>query len=575
MVEALFPSHIAFNSSIQVEIHLVNATLLKQNGILNTFTQVISDNIIVTGNELFQREAIQQMIHLTEGNVFSRRALDTRWLLLLDSHVVQNANVTSLKLNNVLLLSHNKKNELLTLMTLLWSPKGRVLTDVTRNYVVGGMTSCDLYPNERLGLNGREIRVGINTWFSYIMASTYNGTTTYRGFCIDMLDILAESLNFSYRLVLPPDGEWGDLRNGHWTGLLGLMERKEVDLVGAPLAPNLERKLVADFSTVPFDYYHMGLAFVDPQAGQYLSLWTSFLKPFSWQVYACAVGSFLGSLIFFRFLVFVETRQGGNDDEISQPPSMGDTVQFLFGAMLNKATHTTGSHHASRVFAASWYILGLVLTSCYTCTLTSLLVDSPSPPPFTSLAEMVTQDEFRWGTLGGSSMILDFRTSNDPTKRMFYSKMMTFAEDDPDVLSIDPEVHLGNVLAGHYAFYIDQITLQRWTADLCEMSSLVIHDDTSASAKTYNVYTPKESALTRRIDIVLLRLEASGVLSHLRERWKTRTSRCLDNQSAPQAITIATLQGPCYVVVAEILLALGVLLLENRCYRRRQCLHRQ
>ncbi|XP_070185893.1 glutamate receptor ionotropic, kainate 2-like [Littorina saxatilis] len=250
---------------------------------------------------------------------------------------------------------------------------------------------------------------------------------------------------------------------------------------------------------------------------------------------------------------------------------MADVVQFLFGALLYKAMHTAWSHHASKVFAAAWCILGLVLTSCYTCKLTSLLVETPSPPPFTTLAEMVTQNDFRWGVLGGSITMLNVRTSNDPVKRTFYSKMMTFAEDDPDVLSIDLEVQLKKVLEGNYAFYIDETTLRTWTAEHCEISSFVLHDDAAASAKTYNVFTPKDSPLTPRIDDVLLRLEASGVLSHLREKWMPGPRNCHDNDSAPQAITIATMQGPCYIAVAGILLALSFLLFERRCFRRRRC----
>ncbi|XP_070185906.1 glutamate receptor 1-like [Littorina saxatilis] len=149
--------------------------------------------------------------------------------------------------------------------------------------------------------------------------------------------------------------------------------------------------------------------------------------------------------------------------------------------------------------------------------------------------------------------------------------MMTFAEDDPDVLSIDLNVHLNKVLEGNYAFYIDENLLHVWMSEHCEISSLVLNHDTAASAKTYNVFTPKDSALLRRIDDVLLRLEASGVLSHLREKWKPKPLNCHDNDSAPKAIPIATLQGPCYVVIAGILLALGVLLFERRCFRRRQC----
>ena len=63
----------------------------------------------------------------------------------------------------------------------------------------------------------------------------------------------------------------------------------------------------------------------------------------------------------------------------------------------------------ARAFLAGWCLLALVLAACYTSKLTSLLVDVTPPPPFASLAQMVTLDHFRWGVIGGSSYTTFFR----------------------------------------------------------------------------------------------------------------------------------------------------------------------
>ena len=70
----------------------------------------------------------------------------------------------------------------------------------------------------------------------------------------------------------------------------------------------------------------------------------------------------------------------------------------------------TGS--AGRAVVAGWCILGLMLTSCYTSKLTSLLVGVIPSPPFTSVAEMLAQDEYRWGTIGGSKLVQILRVSD-------------------------------------------------------------------------------------------------------------------------------------------------------------------
>nr|KAG5688178.1 hypothetical protein BaRGS_021369 [Batillaria attramentaria] len=67
-----------------------------------------------------------------------------------------------------------------------------------------------------------------------------------------------------YELVVPPDGEWGDYRDGKWTGLVGLVHRQEVDMA-LGLAPSYERSAVVDW-TVAYDFWYNGLAVRRDQA---------------------------------------------------------------------------------------------------------------------------------------------------------------------------------------------------------------------------------------------------------------------------------------------------------------------
>ena len=72
---------------------------------------------------------------------------------------------------------------------------------------------------------------------------------------------------------------------------------------------------------------------------------------------------------------------------------------------------------AGRPLIAGWCILGIVLTSCYTSKLTSLLVGVTPVPPFTSVAEMLAQDEYRWGVKGGSKLPQVLRVSGMLSRR--------------------------------------------------------------------------------------------------------------------------------------------------------------
>lgn len=49
-----------------------------------------------------------------------------------------------------------------------------------------------------------------------------DGSISYEGYCIDLLNKLAENLHFSYEIHPFPDEVYGaELENGSWNGLIG------------------------------------------------------------------------------------------------------------------------------------------------------------------------------------------------------------------------------------------------------------------------------------------------------------------------------------------------------------------
>ncbi|RUS73991.1 hypothetical protein EGW08_018259, partial [Elysia chlorotica] len=56
----------------------------------------------------------------------------------------------------------------------------------------------------------------------FVMRVVSENGTTYEGFCIDILDELAERLSFQYDIVETPDQKWGSQdENQQWNGVVG------------------------------------------------------------------------------------------------------------------------------------------------------------------------------------------------------------------------------------------------------------------------------------------------------------------------------------------------------------------
>ena len=50
---------------------------------------------------------------------------------------------------------------------------------------------------------------------------------------VEVFKELSELLNFTYTVTIPPDGEWGSMKDdGTWSGMVGQLETKIVDIGG-------------------------------------------------------------------------------------------------------------------------------------------------------------------------------------------------------------------------------------------------------------------------------------------------------------------------------------------------------
>ena len=62
----------------------------------------------------------------------------------------------------------------------------------------------------------------------YVMRTVRDdGTESFKGYCMDLLDELARILKFTYEVYTSPDGLYGaETENGSWNGMIGELIRK-------------------------------------------------------------------------------------------------------------------------------------------------------------------------------------------------------------------------------------------------------------------------------------------------------------------------------------------------------------
>ena len=101
-----------------------------------------------------------------------------------------------------------------------------------------------------------------------------------KGISLDILKRLSEDLSFQYVIYLLNDTDYGEVRDGRWTGMVGDVISGSADLIVGAFSMTSSRMAAISY-TEPF--YQNEFALVTGKDGRSQSIW-AFLSPFSAEV---------------------------------------------------------------------------------------------------------------------------------------------------------------------------------------------------------------------------------------------------------------------------------------------------
>lgn len=165
----------------------------------------------------------------------------------------------------------------------------------------------------RSGLLGMPFTVSYTPSVPNIFPVTEGNKQYLEGVELRLLEYAAAALNFSYRLVIPEDGEWGRPINGTWTGKVGEVLKRRADLAVGGLVYTKERGEVVKYS----DLFHNELWGVVCPLPVRLPVWPYIMFPFRTDV-APSVFSMMVVLHVVAFMV--STLVGKQERQQAQNP---------------------------------------------------------------------------------------------------------------------------------------------------------------------------------------------------------------------------------------------------------------
>ncbi|XP_071043006.1 probable glutamate receptor [Parasteatoda tepidariorum] len=201
-----------------------------------------------------------------------------------------------------------------------------------------------------------KLRLAVLPVTKAINVTRIDNTTIISGLEGEFIKLLAGALNFEYQIFIPPDfyGEMDAF--GNYTGMMGMLQRNEVDMGFCHLDITYERSKVAD-SSVP--YYQLEKTFMMNHA-PLLSTTSAFMYPF-------------GTLTWILFLIVLLSASVLFQTLISPKDSIISVFFNLWGSSFGQGMNYNPRSLSRRIPLGIWLIYSYVIILCYSSVLLSFL----------------------------------------------------------------------------------------------------------------------------------------------------------------------------------------------------------
>ncbi|ELU13859.1 hypothetical protein CAPTEDRAFT_107912 [Capitella teleta] len=207
-------------------------------------------------------------------------------------------------------------------------------------------------------------------------------------------------LLFRYTLLESPDNQVGVRSDtGEWTGLIGMLERKELDLIVGPVSMTHDRDSVLDFS-YPFHTDQYGVLYkrIDPASMK----WRLFMEPFKWRVWVCVAIS----IPFVAMVIWAMNKTSPYYTVAERNTGFGNFTEallFTYGSLCQQGGVYQPAALSGRFVVGFWWVFAIASVATYTGNLIAFLTVSIDFKPFKSVQEMVV-GKHSYGFVGGTDL---------------------------------------------------------------------------------------------------------------------------------------------------------------------------
>nr|XP_027215329.1 ionotropic receptor 21a-like [Penaeus vannamei] len=276
----------------------------------------------------------------------------------------------------------------------------------------------DLFVDRFESFRGYEFQLGTSLDdYPYLYKSKTKPKGYGDGVEVEMLDAMARVLDFKYNLTAEaPDRKWGAFENGSWTGMLGMVHRKEKNFTVNYFSITGERVDAFDAS-VSYWMEGFGMSMLSPPP---LPKWRGVYYPFTPSVWLALTVTFV--------LVLIIMSVQDNMQPVPFLGGVGSTWPYLLRAMFNNSIPRLPKAQWQRLFVGTWLLYCFIVSSAFTANLVAFLTIPIFPERIQTVKELAKSD-YRWVCMFdyGEFVPGALRSSQDPHYKALGEKLDLFS----------------------------------------------------------------------------------------------------------------------------------------------------
>uniref|UniRef100_A0A3B3TY67 Glutamate receptor n=1 Tax=Poecilia latipinna TaxID=48699 RepID=A0A3B3TY67_9TELE len=307
------------------------------------------------------------------------------------------------------------------------------------------------------------------------------------GYCIDLLEKLAEDMGFTFDLYIVGDGKYGALSGtGRWTGLVGDLLSGTADMAVTSFSINSARSRVIDF-TSPFYSTSLGILVRSRDTAAPIG---AFMWPLHWSMW---VGIFVTLHLTALFLTLYEwnspfgmTPHGRNRLRVfSYSSALNLCYAILFGRTVATKTPKCWT---GRFLMNLWAIFCLLVLSSYTANLAAVMVGEKTFEQVSGIHDDKVRRRASW-------QVYNWKVFDVQHRAVVVWK-------DPPALD---------------AFIMDKALLDFEVSIDADCKLLTVGKPFAIEG--YGIGLPQGSPLTRNVSEFVSRYKSDGFMDMLHDKW--------------------------------------------------------